>query len=331
MNGKKHKMLQQSTKWMFIISMVYIVIICALIFSGFINNKEVAYIIIGFGTALVSWLVTHALTGWLDRDEKNRISENIGTILNSLQGRSLSMVRKNRKNLPNDYFLDIFKHPKLVKLSGISNAAFTYSILKNKAHPLVTALTDKKNEGLIVEVLLCHPESSYIRETRDEKEGIIKGRPCPCSKDIIESINNICELQKEHSKNKLSGSNRMVVRLSDHPINVSITYVKESDENSRQTFLVGFLMHHDLGSNLPIYDIQELTESLDIGEFREICLKNFDELFKDSKKNTIFVWDKEGCHFDKGGLPESSIDCEEEHNAVSDCMNDQEKSVTTPC
>nr|VFK19128.1 MAG: hypothetical protein BECKLFY1418C_GA0070996_105323 [Candidatus Kentron sp. LFY] len=316
-------------KWIIILLFIYVTIIVGLIYVDLIEAHTITYIVIGLLTALISWLATHGLTHWLDRDEKERIYRKvhkIDEVLNLLRGRSLSMVRKNRKDLPDEYFLDIFKNAELVKISGIANTAFIHSILDDEKHPLIMSL--KRNKGVTVEVLLCHPESSYIRDTRDKKEEEKTGRSSPASSDILTSINNLCKLQKKHSTEKLSKNSRMIIRLSNHPINVSITYVKVEEVNPRQTFLVGFLIHHDLGNNLPIYDIQESTESSDIGEFRKVCLKNFDELFKDSRENKILTWNEEGCFFDESCLTEKPVDCGGKYTTLG-AINDEGKSVIT--
>jgi hypothetical protein len=281
------------SKWIIVITVIYIFLLVILFCAGRLNPEaHIINILLGLCSGLIAWILTQGVLGWINEDETYRHIKHTEEIFNIIKS-GFNLVKKSRKDLEEGYYTKLYTNVSCVKICGIANTKLLESLLNNKTQGRELIESLKNNSNVDVQILLADPDSEFTK-VRNQVEKPYSATVDPCSNDINKCI-AIAEMIADNFSNiKLKNNNRLLIKLTTAPLSIAMTYTKKMD-NIEEELLLGLILHHDLGKNLPIYKIRKNEDELTSSRLFEHCSDHFKALFEDENRSrAILNWDCNG-------------------------------------
>lgn len=246
-------------------------------------------LLFGIGGGLFSFTITFFLTqkyfhlagNKIDDIKKSFLPHEIDskTILNTVQGKSISLVAMDRKELEGKgYYENNYFKANDIRISSISlTPLIKYLCNPNPGRDhLISQL--KKRKYVTVKIILMSPDSPIVK-ILDNQE---KNNQILVSKKIKNTIDLLKDFAKINNGSLAEGS-RISVAITSQTMNFTISYAGNTKKDQNDTLLIGFLFGYKVGG--PLYKVPFVQE---INMYND-CLDYFDDLYKESDK-IIFDW-----------------------------------------
>ena len=299
------KKLSKSQRILIVITIIYVLVFLYIINKQILPSQDISAVLFTVTGGIIVWLITHNWAKWIDGkttitvDDFNPHRDTTDKILNYVkEDKNLILIEKKRITLTEEFYDNLYKDVRMAKISGIAITKLIRSITQRKEDQIVQSL--KNNNGVEIKILISHPDSEFV-DQRNKIESRNRGASDPCKRNIIKGIKLLIEFANKHKDVILKDKNQLSVHLSKIALPQAITYVESvsSDNSKSETLLMGFILYHDFGNNLPIYEIpidKNSGESL----FNN-SIKCFEKIFDDSDEYLLFTWNEYGAKIDPLG------------------------------